>query len=72
MVVQGQCVIKVLSIGTNTEMGRIGKALNEITDEKTLLQKEVKKIITAAFIIAISLCIIIFAVYVVMYTDRIK
>ncbi len=53
-------------------MGRIGKALGEITSEKTLLQKEVKKIVTAAFIIAISLCIVIFAIYVVMYADRIK
>jgi len=72
MVVQGQCVVKVLSIGIQTEMGRIGKALSNIKSEKTLLQKEVKKIVTAAFIIAISLCIIIFITYIVMYGDRLK
>jgi magnesium-transporting ATPase (P-type) len=53
-------------------MGRIGKALNEIKSEKTLLQKEVRKIVTAAFIIAIVLCVIIFVIYISMYGDRIK
>ena len=70
--VQGQCVVKVLTIGINTEMGRIGKALGGITSEKTLLQKEVKKIVTAAFMIAIALCILIFVIYVIMYGERIK
>ncbi len=72
MMVQGQCVVKVLSIGINTEMGRIGKALGGIISEKTLLQKEVKKIVTAAFMIAITLCILIFVIYVSMYGERIK
>ena len=70
--VQGQCVVKVLSTGIHTEMGRIGKALTNITSEKTLLQKEVKKIVTAAFMIAIALCILIFVIYVSMYGERIK
>lgn len=53
-------------------MGRIGKALSGIQSEKTLLQKEVKKIVTAAFIIAIGLCIVIFVVSIIMYGNRIK
>jgi len=72
MIVQWQCVAKVLSIGINTEMGRIGKALDSIKGEKTLLQKEVKKIVTAAFIIAIVLCAIVFISYVIIYGDRTK
>lgn len=72
MMVQGQCVVKVLSTGIHTEMGRIGKALTNITSEKTLLQKEVKKIVAAAFIIAITLCILIFLIYIIMYGDRVK
>jgi magnesium-transporting ATPase (P-type) len=51
-------------------MGRIGKTLSEIKSEKTLLQKEVKKIVTTAFIIAISLCVIIFFVYSIINGDR--
>lgn len=72
MVVQWQCVVKVLSIGTNTEMGHIGKALVWIKSGKTLLQKEVKKIVTTAFIIAIILCIIIFLAYSIINGDRTK
>jgi Ca2+-transporting ATPase len=72
MMVQGQCVVKVLSIGTQTEMGRIGKALSGIKNEKTLLQKEVKKIVKNAFIIAIILCIIIFLAYSIINKDRIQ
>jgi magnesium-transporting ATPase (P-type) len=53
-------------------MGRIGKALGGITSEKTLLQKEVKKIVTAAFIIAMILCIVMFIIYIIMYGQRIK
>ena len=63
MMVQGQCVVKVLSIGIQTEMGRIGKALGDIETEKTSLQKEVKKIVTMAFIIAVALCLAIVIVY---------
>ena len=63
MMVQGQCVVKVISIATNTEMGRIGKALGDITTEKTTLQKQVKKIVIGAFIIAVLLCTTIVLAY---------
>lgn len=72
MVVQWQCVAKVLSIGIATEMGRIGKALGNIKNEKTFLQKEVKRIVTTAFIIAIILCIIIFLAYGIIKSNRIQ
>lgn len=72
MVVQWECVIKVLSIGINTEIGRIGKALGDIKTEKTLLQKEIRKIVTMAFIIAIILCIVVFFVYSTITHDWIQ
>ncbi|EKD24851.1 MAG: hypothetical protein ACD_80C00146G0006 [uncultured bacterium (gcode 4)] len=72
MIVQWQCVVKVLSIGIGTEMGHIGKSLINIKSEKTLLQKEVKKIVAMAFIIAVTLCIIIFFAYSLINHDRIK
>ena len=53
-------------------MGRIGKSLIEIKSEKTLLQKEVKKIVKVAFIIAILVCIGIFILYIAIYGDWIK
>lgn len=63
MIVQGQCVVRVISIGIQTEMWRIGKALDDIKTEKTTLQKEIKKIVTMAFIIAVVLCLIIIIAY---------
>jgi len=70
--VQGQCVVKVLSIGIQTEMGRIGKALSDIKTEKTTLQKEVRKVVAKAFIIAVALCFIVFLAYGIINQDRIQ
>ena len=53
-------------------MGRIGKALNDIKTEKTNLQKEVKKIVTTAFIIAVALCLTIVVVYGIINQNRIQ
>ncbi len=72
MMVQWQCVVKVLSIGAETEMGRIGKALGDIKSEKTILQKQVRKIVIAAFIIAVVLCLTIVVAYGIMNQNRIQ
>lgn len=72
MMTQGQCVVKVLSIGIQTEMGRIGKALGDIKTEKTTLQKEVRKIVTMAFVIAVILCLSIVIAYGIINQNRIQ
>jgi len=53
-------------------MGHIGKALGNIKSEKTNLQKELKKIVSVAFIIAIALCIITFFAYSIIVGNRIQ
>lgn len=63
LVVQGQWVFKVLGTGIDTEMGRIGKALESIQWEHTLLQKEIKRIVTVAFLIAVGFCVAVFLIY---------
>ena len=40
LIVQGQGVAVVRATGINTEIGKIGKALQKVTSEKTALQKE--------------------------------
>lgn len=72
MVVQWQCVVKILATWAQTEMGRIGKALSEVSTEKTTLQKEVKKIVKGVFIIAILLCTTIIVAYGIIQHDRIQ
>jgi magnesium-transporting ATPase (P-type) len=53
-------------------MGRIGKALGDIKSEKTILQKQVRKIVIAAFIIAVVLCLTIVVAYGIMNQNRIQ
>lgn len=63
LVVRGHGIAKVLEIGPNTEIGKIGKALSSLTLEKTLLQKEIGVAIRNVAIIAISLSVILFIIY---------
>ncbi len=63
LVVQGQGVARVISIGLNTEMGKIGKALQTIREEETPLQKQTKKIVRNVFFIVAALFFIIVGFY---------
>ncbi len=63
LIVQGQGVARVLSCGSSTEIGKIGKALYAISEEKTALQKETGKIVKTVFIFAAVLSLIIICVY---------
>ncbi len=63
MIVHGQGVAKVISIGANTEMGKIGKALGEIKEEPTILQKETGALVKKIFAIALALCVIVIVTY---------
>lgn len=63
LIVHGQGLAKVVSIGSNTEMGMIGKSLSEIQEEETLLQKETGRLVRVIFAIALALCAIVVAAY---------
>ncbi len=63
LVVQGWGVAKVSSIGTQTEMGKIGRALRDIRQEDTLLQKEIRKIVRNFSIAGLTLCLLVTVIY---------
>ncbi len=63
LVVQGHGIARVSSIGINTEMGKIGKALGTIAEEDSLLKKETALIIKNFAIFGGILCILIVVVY---------
>jgi Ca2+-transporting ATPase len=63
LVVQGRGVAKVIKVGINTEMGKIGKALQEIKDEDTLLKKETAKIVRNFSVAGIILCSLVVIIY---------
>ena len=63
LVVQGHGIVRVLSIASQTEMGKIGKALQKITPEETLLEKETNQLVKNFAIAGIFLCILVIAIY---------
>jgi Ca2+-transporting ATPase len=63
LVVQGQGMAKVTGTGTHTEMGKIGKALQTITQEETLLKKETSYLVRNFTIIGMILCVFVVIVY---------
>jgi magnesium-transporting ATPase (P-type) len=63
LVVQGQGIVKVRSIGTQTEMGKIGNALQKVQPEVTPLQREMNRLVSRLFGIALSLCVAIVVIY---------
>ncbi|MFH1239516.1 MAG: cation-translocating P-type ATPase [bacterium] len=63
LIVQGQAVVKVTSVGINTEVGKIGKALEEVDEEQTLLQKEIKQLVRKLAIFGLTLCAFVVIIY---------
>jgi Ca2+-transporting ATPase len=63
LVVQGQCIAKVLSTGINTEIGKIGKALQSVEIEGTPLQKETGRIVRSFALLGLVMCIIVIVGY---------
>jgi Ca2+-transporting ATPase len=63
LVVGGQGIAKVLEIGMQTEMGKIGKALQTLETEDTLLQKETRKFVKNLAIVGFVLCIVVVVGY---------
>mgnify|MGYP001795714206 CR=1 FL=1 len=63
LVVQGQGIARVQTIGAQTEMGKIGKALQTVKPEITPLQQEMSRLVSRLFGIALSLCVEIVVIY---------
>jgi P-type Ca2+ transporter type 2C len=63
LVVQGQGIAKVQAIGAQTEMGKIGNALQKVKLESTPLQREMNQLVSRLFGIALFLCAAIVVIY---------
>ena len=63
MVVKGQGVARVLSIGSSTEIGKIGKALQTLEQEDTNLQRQTAKIVKTFASVGLALCVIVVVVF---------
>jgi Ca2+-transporting ATPase len=69
MVTSGQGIAEVKATGLNTEMGRIGRALQTVKPEQTLLQKETGRLVRGFALIGVVLCAVVIVVYGMTRTD---
>ena len=72
MIVQGNGIAKVTATALNTEIGKIGKALNEVKEEPTKLKREMGALVKKLAIIGIGLCLVVIAVYTITRGDLLK
>ena len=63
MIVQGNGVVKIVATGLNTEIGKIGKALESVKEEPTKLKKEMGILVKRLALIGILLCVVVIVVY---------
>ena len=63
MIVQGNGIARVTSIGVNTEIGKIGTALESVKEEPTRLKKEMGTLVKKLSIIAAILCVLVVVGY---------
>jgi len=63
LVVKGQGIATVCSTGINTEIGKIGRTLQSVKPEKTILQKETGKLVRNIAIVGALLCILVVVLY---------
>ena len=63
LVVQGQGVSVARATGINTEMGKIGRALQKVESDDTALQKEINLLVRNLAILGLSLCLLVVISY---------
>ncbi|MCX5782333.1 MAG: HAD-IC family P-type ATPase [Elusimicrobia bacterium] len=63
LIVQGQAIAQVKKTGIHTEIGKIGKSLQVIEEEETLLKKDVSRTVKIVALTGAALCSLIVVVY---------
>lgn len=72
MIVQGNGIIRVTATAMETEIGKIGKALESVKEEPTRLKKEMGVLVKRLAIIGVVLCLIVIVVYTITRGDLLK
>jgi len=63
MITGGQGMAEVQCTGTHTELGKIGKSLQEVRQEDTLLQQETRTLVRNLALVGLALCVVVVVVY---------
>jgi len=69
MLVLGHGIAEVVAIGEHTNIGKIGKSLESLTQENTPLQKEIGGMVLKFALWAVFLCVATMVLYGVVYQD---
>ena len=72
MIVQGNGIARVTGTGINSEIGKIGMALEGVKDSPTRLKKEMGKLVKVLTMIAAALCILVVIGYTVTHGSLLK
>ncbi len=63
LVVKGQGVAQVAAVGQLTEIGKIGIALESVESERTLLQRDVDRLVKGIAVLGLSMAALVILVY---------
>lgn len=63
LVVQGQGIARVVATGITSEVGKIGKVLQAVVPEETMLQKETDRWVHHLALVGLSLCMLVVIFY---------
>jgi len=63
LIVQGQGIAVVRATGALTEFGRIGKSLQSLEQEETLLQKETRRLVRKIALAGLFICVLVVVIY---------
>lgn len=63
LIVQGQGIARVLKTGMQTEIGQIGKALQDLKPEPTKLQSEISVLVKRLALLGLGLCLAVVVVF---------
>jgi len=72
MIVQGNGIVRVTATASNTELGKIGKAMESIVEEPTRLKSEMGSLVKKLAFIGIGLCVVVIAIYTYTRGDLLK
>lgn len=72
MIVQGNGIVQVTATALNTEIGKIGKALQSVKEEPTQLKREMAILVKRLAFIGVALCVLVIGIYTLSRGDLLK
>ena len=72
MIVQGNGIVKVIGTGLQTEIGKIGKAIDSVQEEPTQLKREMGTLVKRLAIIGVLLWVAVIVIYTLTRGDLLK